>query len=85
MLPSIAMQGGPDPDDVWRAHPLSAGVDIVVVVDAFIAAIVGYFAHSSLLPAPPGLPTLRQFLAAQGDHATRWLARRVPYAPHNCA
>jgi aminoglycoside phosphotransferase len=27
MLPSVAMQGGPAPDDVWRAHPLNRGVD----------------------------------------------------------
>jgi aminoglycoside phosphotransferase (APT) family kinase protein len=75
MLPSIAMQGGRFPEDVWRAHPLSVGVEDEDV-DAFIAALVGYFVHSSLLPAPPGLPTLREFQAAQGEHATRWLARR---------
>jgi hypothetical protein len=75
MLPSIAMQGGPDPESIWRAHPLSAGV-ADEDTDALIAALVGYFVHSTLLPPPPGLPTLRQFQAAQGEHATRWLAHR---------
>ncbi len=75
MLPSIAMQGGPDPEAVWHAHPTSRDVD-AGLVDAFVAALAGYFAHSSLLPAPPGLPTLRRFQAAQGEHAWAWLMRR---------
>ncbi len=79
MLPSVAMQGGPDPDEVWRAHPLSRGVDDDRV-DAFLAAIVGYFAHVMQLPAPPGLPTIREFQAAQGVHASAWLARRRGWA-----
>jgi thiamine kinase-like enzyme len=75
MLPSVAMQGGPDPEDVWRAHSLSRGVDDDQV-DAFVVAVAGYFAHSMLLAEPPGLPTLREFQAAQGRHASTWLARR---------
>jgi len=75
MLPSVAMQGGPEPDTVWRAHPLHEHVD-ADDVDAFIAAVGGYFMHSMLLPAPPGLPTLRPFQAAQGEQAIRWLAHR---------
>jgi aminoglycoside phosphotransferase len=75
MLPSVAMQGGPDPEEVWRAHPMSRGVDDELV-DAFVVAVVGYFAHSILLPPPPGLPTIREFQAAQGVHAAAWLAHR---------
>jgi thiamine kinase-like enzyme len=75
MLPSVAMQGGPDPEDIWRAHPLSRGVDDDRV-DAFLAGIVGYFAHTVWLPPPPGLPTIRAFQSAQGTHAAAWLAAR---------
>jgi aminoglycoside phosphotransferase (APT) family kinase protein len=65
MLPSVAMQGGPAPDDVWRAHPLNRGVD-ADRVDAFIAALAGLFVHDSLLPPPPGIPTLRAFPGRSG-------------------
>ncbi len=75
MLPSIAMQGGPDPEDIWRTHPLRRGVDDDRV-DAFLVAIVGYFAHTVLLPSPAGLPTIRAFQAAQGIQAAAWLAAR---------
>ena len=33
---------------------------------ATVCAMAGYLTHQSLLPAPPGLPTLRTFQAAQG-------------------
>ena len=80
MLPSVAMQGGPDPESAWRSHPLSDGTDDECV-DAFIAALAGLFVHSSLLPPPPGLPTLRAFQRAQGEHATAWLAQRRGWPP----
>jgi hypothetical protein len=75
MLPSVAMQGGPRPDDVWRAHPLNRGTDDDRV-DAFIAALAGLFVHAALLPPAPGIPTLRPFQAAQGEQAIAWLGRR---------
>ena len=75
MLPSVAMQGGPDPEALWRSHPLHDGVDDDRV-DAFLTAIAGYFAHAAPSPDPPGLPTLRAFQAAQGERANAWLAQR---------
>jgi Ser/Thr protein kinase RdoA (MazF antagonist) len=33
-----------------------------------------YFTERSLQPPPPGLPTVRQFQAAQGEVTRRWLA-----------
>jgi hypothetical protein len=45
-------------------------------VDAFLVAIVGFFAHVVSLPPPPGLPTIRAFQAAQGTQAAAWLAAR---------
>jgi hypothetical protein len=76
MLPSVAMQGGPDPADVWRDSPLAAGAD-PAAVDSVLAGLTGFFVHSSLLPAPPGLPTLRRFQRLQGEPALAWLRSRL--------
>ena len=76
MLPSVAMQGGPDPERIWQAHPLSAGVD-PNAVNAFLAALAGMLTRQSLLPPPPGLPTLRTFQSGQGRTARAWLAQRL--------
>lgn len=75
ILPSIAMQGGPKPWEIFDAHPLGrdAPSDRVTAV---LAAITGYFIQRSLLPAPPGLPTLRAFQRDQGVPALQWLQRR---------
>ncbi|HEU4327998.1 MAG TPA: aminoglycoside phosphotransferase family protein [Roseiflexaceae bacterium] len=76
LAPSVTMQGGPPPEQVLDKHPAAAGVD----PDAITAAIVGfagYLTQRSLLPAPPGLPTLRAFQAAQGAVARAWVAQRL--------
>lgn len=73
--PSVAMQGGPDPEALLRRYPPALGAD-PDAVDAVIAAIAGYFTLDALRPPLPGLPTLRPFQAAQGAAARRWLAER---------
>ena len=73
--PSVAMQGGPDPQTLLGRFGPAAEAD-PEAVDAMLAAIAGFFTLGSLLPDPPGLPTLRAFQAAQGDIARRWLAAR---------
>jgi hypothetical protein len=75
LLPSVAMQGGPDPEEVWRAHRWSGDADDEAV-DAFLAGFAGMLTCGALRPPPPGLPTLRAFQGAQGDIARAWLARR---------
>ena len=75
MLPCIAMQGGGDPEAIWRAHPLSSGVDDEAL-DALLAGMVGYLMCSALERPLPGLPTLRAFQGGQGVEAGHWLARR---------
>jgi aminoglycoside phosphotransferase (APT) family kinase protein len=74
--PSVAMQGGPQPEELLRRHTAARAAD-PEAVSAMIAAIAGYFTFQSLLPPPPGLPTLRQFQAAQGEVARRWLDERT--------
>jgi aminoglycoside phosphotransferase (APT) family kinase protein len=76
LLPSVAMQGGPKPWDVFDAHPISRRAPSEHV-DAVLAAIAGFFVHRATLPPPPGLPTLREFQRAQGVEALAWLRRRL--------
>jgi aminoglycoside phosphotransferase (APT) family kinase protein len=76
--PSVAMQGGPDPEALIERHP-AARAAAPAAIDAIIAALAGYFTWSALQPPPPGLPTLRAFQDAQGIVARRWLGGRTGY------
>lgn len=76
MAPSVAMQGGPDPEALLVRHPAVRSA-LPSAITATIAAVAGYFTWSALQPAPPGLPTVRAFQAAQGAVARRWLAQRL--------
>ncbi len=74
--PSVAMQGGPPPEQVVARHPVARSADPTHITAA-VAAVAGYFTHGSLQPPPPGLPTLREFQAAQGAVARDWVALRA--------
>ncbi len=73
--PSVAMQGGPDPETLWRRYRPAALAD-PEAADVVIAAVAGFFTVGALQPDPPGLPTVRAFQEAQGAVARRWLADR---------
>lgn len=75
-LPSAVLDGAPDPEALWSAHPLGAAAD-PERADAFLAAMTGYFLGRSILPPPPGIPTVRAFQRAQGEVALAWLGRRL--------
>ncbi|NGN64297.1 aminoglycoside phosphotransferase family protein [Streptomyces sp. A7024] len=75
-LPCIAMQGGPDPEETFAAHPLGRDADPDDVTTVLVA-VTGLFLGGARLPAPPGLPTLRAFQKAQGDQALAWLRKRL--------
>jgi aminoglycoside phosphotransferase (APT) family kinase protein len=72
--PSVAMHGGPEPEELLRLSGIPAEPEAVT---AIVAAIAGYFTHRALLPPPPGIPNLRAFQEAQGIVARRWLAART--------
>lgn len=74
-VPSIAMHGGGDPQELWRRYPPGRAADPDAVT-AVIAAAAGYFLRQGVQPAPPGLPRVRAFQLAQGEVALRWLRRR---------
>ena len=74
--PSVTMQGGLLPEDLIQLSPACQSAD----PDALTAAIVsmaGMLSFNGMLPPPPGLPTLREFQAAQGDIARQWIAKRT--------
>ena len=74
--PSVTMQGGPPPEEVFARYRGSTITDGDAVTCG-VAAVAGYFTRQSLEPPPPGLPTVRAFQAAQGAVARQWLARRT--------
>ncbi|MCU1672609.1 MAG: Phosphotransferase enzyme family protein [Frankiales bacterium] len=46
-------------------------------VDAIVAAFTGLMQHRMRQPPPPGIPTVREFQARQGQVGMRWLADRL--------
>jgi hypothetical protein len=74
--PSVAMQGGPPPEELLSRYPHARQADQEDVTSV-VAAIAGFFVREGMQPAPPGLPTLRAFQSAQGEAARGWLARRT--------
>jgi hypothetical protein len=76
MLPSVALEGGGEPE-----HVLSrTGTEIPIApaaVDSFVAALAGTFTWAATLPDPPGLPTVRAFQRAQAEVTLRWLRARL--------
>ncbi len=75
LLPALELDGGPTPEEVFEHHPVGRSAH-PGSVSAFVASIAGYFTRMSLMPPPPGLPTVRLFQAAQGRVARRWIAHR---------
>jgi Phosphotransferase enzyme family len=76
MLPSLALRGV-DPVTVAAEHPLltAAPADDI---DSLAVALAGFFVAQSVLPAPPGLPTVREFQRLQAVANLDWLRRRRP-------
>ncbi|MPY61906.1 aminoglycoside phosphotransferase family protein [Streptomyces spongiae] len=76
MLPSVRAQGGPDPEEVFAAHPLGRDAESDAVT-ATLAGFAGFMIRNCRQPPPPGLPTLRAFQRAQGEAALEWLRKRL--------
>lgn len=78
MIPSIALHGGPPPEDVIDVIGLSPQANPVNRDElmAFAAATAGGLLWYSTKPPPPGLPTVRQFQHAQGRVLLEWIGRQ---------
>jgi hypothetical protein len=72
----IAMQGGPPPEELLRRSGVVGPADEAGVT-ALLAAFTGLMLQQSTLPPPPGIPTVREFQAAQGRIALDWLRQRT--------
>jgi aminoglycoside phosphotransferase (APT) family kinase protein len=78
MLPSVAMQHGPKPWEIFDVHPLGRAAPAAAVT-AVVAATAGFMIRGSRLPPPPGLPTVRAFQRDQGRAVLEWLKRRTAW------
>jgi aminoglycoside phosphotransferase (APT) family kinase protein len=67
-LPSLRLEGGPEP---WEVSP-DAG--------SLAAVVAGFFAARAGLPPPSGAPTVREFQRAQAAVALPWAARELGLA-----
>ncbi len=76
LLPSLHLDGGPDPVEVFGAHPLGRNAD-ADAVNSYLASLAGYFVRQSLLPPPPGIGGVRSFQGRQGEIACNWLQQRL--------
>lgn len=75
-LPSIAMHGGGQPEQIWSRYPTGQAADPEAVT-VVLVAVAGYFLRQGMRPPPPGLPRVRAFQLAQGEAALDWLRRRL--------
>ena len=74
--PSVALEGGPSPEELLAMSPRARAADPDAVT-VLVAALSGFFVSHSLRPPPPGIPTIRAFQAAQGAVALSWLRHRT--------
>jgi aminoglycoside phosphotransferase len=80
MLPNVAMNGGPEPEDVLAAQSAAATADPAAVTTV-VAALAGTWTYLGRQPDPPGLPTVRAFQRAHAAVALRWLRQRLASVP----
>lgn len=74
LLVNVNLHGGHDVDRLVEEYAVGA---TGAQVDGFLAGLAGFFLDGARLPAPPGLPTLREFQRTQGIATLEWLARRL--------
>jgi aminoglycoside phosphotransferase (APT) family kinase protein len=71
-----AVHGGVDPEELLRDAPLVARADPAAVTD-LVLGLTGMWAAAMRRPAPPGLPTVRDFQRRFHDAALAWGRRRA--------
>jgi hypothetical protein len=76
LLPSVAMQGGPDPWDVFDRNSLAKHAS-AEDVSAMVCALTGFYLERGLRSPAPGRTAVRRFQYAQGSKALEWLKTRL--------
>ncbi len=76
LLVNARLYGGHDPERLLAGSPVSAEADPAAIT-AYLVALAGYFFDRARLPAPKGLPTLREFQRVQGIACLDWLRQRT--------
>lgn len=69
----LTVQGGPDPDSFLRRNEATRDVPGPHLRSVVVAALLGMFANRTRQPAPPGLPTIRDWQAHCRDGVLRWI------------
>lgn len=80
LINAATLDAGFDPETWLTNHAVFAGASREDV-SAVLAGFAGYFMDAARKPAPPGLPTLREFQRLQGEAVLRWLHRRGDTGP----
>lgn len=75
-LPSVAVDGGADPAQVWSGFAPAVKADDDAV-NAVLAAAAGDWMYQSLLPPPLNLPLLRAHQRGKAQAALHWLRMRI--------
>jgi hypothetical protein len=65
-----------DVDDLLSRHPCTRDTDPLDVT-ALLASVTGALTERSRAPAPPGLPTIRDYQRVVADALTLWIRRRM--------
>ncbi|WP_432572388.1 phosphotransferase family protein [Kineococcus sp. SYSU DK005] len=76
LLVEVERHGGHDADALLARAPTARGVDPDVLT-AVLAGFAAFFLDSARRPAPPGLPTVREFQRVQGEALLAWVRRRA--------
>lgn len=75
LLDALVRGEDDDVDHHLSTHPVFAGVD-AAAVESVLAALAGLFLEKAARPAPPNMPTIRDFQRREGIAAAEWVLRR---------
>lgn len=79
LLPSALLQGAQDPEALLRCTAAGRAAEPAVVT-CLLAALAGRMEEHARRPAPPGMPSVRAFQAAQARASRSWLQERLTRA-----
>jgi serine/threonine protein kinase len=79
LLVNVRLYGGHDTPALIERYAADSGV-CRADLTAALAGLAGYFTDGARRPAPPGLPTLREFQRVQSEAVLSWL-REAPPTP----